>query len=87
MYVMNPIVKITMVRIIGQNSVTMAQMRNATTAKKSDYTLYTYFSHNPMRRHCQFTVKRFEVNYSNMGLEHAPSCMVLSRSMNRGRLN
>ena len=55
---MNPIVKITMVRIIGQNSVTMAQMRNATTAKKSDYTLYTYFSHNPMRRQCQFTVKR-----------------------------
>ena len=28
-----------------------------------------------MRRHCQFTVKRFEVNYSNMGLELAPSCL------------
>jgi len=43
--------------------------------------------HNPMRRQCQFTVKRFRVNDSNMGLEPTTLCMVLSRSMNRRRLN
>ena len=32
-----------------------------------------------MRRHCQFTVKRFEVNYSNMGLELTTSCLPLRR--------
>ena len=30
-----------------------------------------------MKRHCQFTVKRFEVDYSNMGLELTTSCLPL----------
>ena len=33
-----------------------------------------------MRRQCQFTVKRFEVNYSNMGLELVTSCFMGSES-------
>ena len=48
---------------------------NKQQSAKREPELHYGIHNNPMRRQCQFTVKRFEVNYSNMELELTTSCL------------